>query len=335
MCAVKFPRATHTVGELTDRHENLDVTLHGFIKFARKANRTTILLRLYDFITGPKNSIQLISTIETDSTEEQKAAHNALLKLPPFVPVAIQGVVVSANVPPPPSSLTEKELNEWESAPEHRPEIRLKSLRQLNSVTPFTYTPETIFPPEKRHLQLRTYEPLARALRLRDEVSAKCRHFLRRNKFMEVETPLLFKSTPEGAREFLVPTRSKENGGGMCYALPQSPQQYKQILMASGVARYFQFAKCFRDEDLRADRQPEFTQLDLEMSFARQADVMDIITRLLRELFLDVLKVEIPYMFHRMTYWEAMKSYGIDKPDLRFGKLKVGSDESLSEVILC
>jgi aspartyl-tRNA synthetase len=335
MCVVKFPRATHTVGEITDRHENLDVIIHGFIKSVRRVNKNTIFLRLYDFLKGPNNSIQLVSTIETDSTEEQKAAHAALLKLPPFVPVAITGVVVSSNIPPPPAGLIGKALRDWKDSPANRPEIRLKSLRQLNSVAPFTYTPETIFPPEKRHLQLRTYEPLARALRLRDDASAKCRSFLRRNGFMEVETPLLFKSTPEGAREFLVPTRSKENGGGMCYALPQSPQQYKQILMASGVARYFQFAKCFRDEDLRADRQPEFTQLDLEMSFARQADVMDIITRLLRELFLDLLQIEIPYMFTRMTYWEAMKAYGIDKPDLRFGRLKVSSIEPLHDSIIC
>jgi aspartyl-tRNA synthetase len=323
MCAVKFPRATHTVSEITNRHENLEVTINGFIKSVRKSNRKTTFLKLYDFLSGPDTTLQVVSNIETDSTEEQKAAHNSLLKLQPFVPVSIQGVVVSQNPPPAPDGLSGNDLKEW--AGEYRPEIRLKSLRRLNSVSPFTYTPETIFPPEKRHLQLRTSEPLRRALRLRDEASAKCRQFLRRNGFMEVETPLLFKSTPEGAREFLVPTRSKENGGGMCYALPQSPQQYKQILMASGVARYFQFAKCFRDEDLRADRQPEFTQLDLEISFARQADVIDIVQRLIREMFLDLLGIELPYGFARMTYWEAMKAYGIDKPDLRFGKLKVGS----------
>lgn len=132
------------------------------------------------------------------------------------------------------------------------------SIRQLNQFPrDLIATTETVFPPEQRHLQFRTDQGLRQRLKYRAKIANLCRQHLRNVGFQEVETPLLFKSTPEGAREFIVPTRQT----GLAYALPQSPQQYKQVLMASGVSRYFQFAKCFRDEDLRADRQPEFTQV--------------------------------------------------------------------------
>jgi len=137
-------------------------------------------------------------------------------------------------------------------------EIQATSVLQLNQVPrDLIATTDTVFPPEQRHLQFRTDSELRRRLKHRARVASSCRKYLGTLDFQEVETPLLFKSTPEGAREFIVPTRQK----GLAYALPQSPQQYKQVLMASGVSRYFQFAKCFRDEDLRADRQPEFTQV--------------------------------------------------------------------------
>ena len=301
--------------------------LHGYIKSARKLKKKLVLLQLYDFLSGPNVTVQLVSSIDANASEKRKEMHNSLMKLPPFVPVAITGTVVKSVSPPPPDNLTPDESKQWSSsAQENRPEIQLESLTQLNSVSPdLIYTPETVFPPEKRHLQLRTTPELVRALGLRSQVNDVCRSVLRRNGFLEVETPLLFKSTPEGAREFLVPTRKRNNGdsGAMCYALPQSPQQYKQILMASGVARYFQLARCFRDEDLRADRQPEFTQLDLEMSFARQEDVIDIMQRLLGELWRKVLGIEIPFQFNRLSYRDAMRYYGTDKPDLRFHKLKV------------
>ncbi|MGV3771975.1 MAG: aspartate--tRNA ligase [Verrucomicrobiales bacterium] len=166
-----------------------------------------------------------------------------------------------------------------------------------------------------RYLDLRRAD-MARNLKLRSKVATASRVFLDEQGFLEVETPLLFKSTPEGAREFLVPSRLH---AGQFYALPQSPQQFKQILMVAGVERYFQLAKCFRDEDLRADRQPEFTQVDLEMSFIDREDIYALIEGLLKRVWKTALNMDIPTPFPRMSFNEALNRYGIDKPDTRFG----------------
>ena len=182
------------------------------------------------------------------------------------------------------------------------------------------------WPPQYRYLQLRSSE-FQQRLQRRAKIMSISRSTLDDMNFTEVETPLLFKSTPEGAREFLVPTRKK----GYMYALPQSPQQYKQLLMASGVSRYYQIARCFRDEDLRADRQPEFTQLDLEMSFANGEDVQKVVERLVQQIWNDILdqrfytlhednsliQVNEGESFTKLLYDDAIARFGIDKPDLR------------------
>ncbi|MDH5573246.1 MAG: aspartate--tRNA ligase, partial [Gammaproteobacteria bacterium] len=164
-----------------------------------------------------------------------------------------------------------------------------------------------------RYIDLRRPEMLKR-LQLRSKVTTTLRSFLDKNGFMDVETPMLTKATPEGARDYLVPSRTHE---GSFFALPQSPQLFKQLLMVAGLDRYYQIVRCFRDEDLRADRQPEFTQLDIETSFLNEEQIMQMMESMIREIFATVLEVPLHDPFPRMTYAEAMDRYGSDKPDLR------------------
>ena len=199
-------------------------------------------------------------------------------------------------------------------------EIRVEELTVLSEseVPPFTIEDQTDGGDEirmrYRYLDLRR-PCVRRNLELRHRMAQLVRNYLSERGFIEVETPVLIKSTPEGARDFVVPSRMNR---GQFYALPQSPQTFKQLLMVSGFDRYFQIVKCFRDEDLRADRQPEFTQIDCEMSFVEQEDVQEVFEGMIRHLFKEVRGVEIPPM-ERMTWKEAMERYGCDKPDLRFG----------------
>ena len=257
----------------------------------------------------------------------------------PHTPVLIRGSVVARKEPP------SKTNSGWQTTV-HDPYVgQVKLISHLEIVADWVGVlnempkeivakADTKFGPEQRHLRFRTDHNLRTTIRKRSKAMAEARKFLSLKGFDEIETPLLFKSTPEGAREFVVPTRKK----GFAYALPQSPQQYKQILMASGIPRYFQFARCFRDEDLRADRQPEFTQLDLEMSFASAHTVMMTVERLLLQSIWPSIRIDTPYqerldkcspahvqdlsskdctILPRYTYQTAMSQYGSDKPDLR------------------
>lgn len=200
-------------------------------------------------------------------------------------------------------------------------EVVAKELEVLNSAkTPPFYIQDGIDVDENlrlkyRYLDLRRPE-MQRNLMLRHKVTKLMRDYMDNHDFCEIETPMLTKSTPEGARDYLVPSRVNP---GKFYALPQSPQIFKQLLMVAGMERYFQIVRCFRDEDLRADRQPEFTQLDIEMSFVDADDIMDMTEGLIRHVFKGALGVDLPEKFQRMTWDEAMDKYGSDKPDLRFG----------------
>ncbi len=200
-------------------------------------------------------------------------------------------------------------------------EIKVESINILNkSVTP-PFTIEEVsdggedIRAKYRYLDLRR-PPLQRALALRHRLAHEVRNCLDANGFMEIETPYLIKSTPEGARDFVVPSRMNP---GTFYALPQSPQTFKQLLMVAGYDRYYQIVRCFRDEDLRADRQPEFTQIDCEMSFVEQEDVLNVFEGMMRQMFHNALGVDIPNPIPRMSWYDAMDSYGSDKPDIRFG----------------
>ena len=200
-------------------------------------------------------------------------------------------------------------------------EVRAKSLRILaESETPPFPIEENSRTKEEvrlkyRYLDLRRPD-IQKNIMTRSQVAILTRAFLAEEGFLEIETPTLIKSTPEGARDYLVPSRVHP---GSFYALPQSPQLFKQLLMCSGYDRYFQLARCYRDEDLRADRQPEFTQIDMELSFVDAEDVMDVNERLIQRLFKEICGVDIPLPLPRLTWKEAMDRFGSDKPDMRFG----------------
>lgn len=244
------------------------------------------------------------------SPEFSKDAHTIANQLRSEFVIAIKGMVVLRS-----TETVNTEL------PTGRYELQVQEITILNKAKSLPFQLDEADHVEEelrlkyRYLDLRTPQMLQR-LSMRNTIIFMMRTFLQEKGFFEIETPILTKNTAEGAREFLVPSRIHQ---GSFYALPQSPQLYKQLLMAGGIERYMQIARCFRDEDLRADRQPEFTQLDIEMSFVQEENVMTIIEGLLHHIFAKVVNYEIPLPLPRMTYNEAMKLYGSDKPDLRFG----------------
>ncbi len=289
---------TNTCGELRLSDKGKTVTLAGWVQRSRKMGGMTFIdLRDRYGIT------QLVFNEETDSELCAKAN-----KLGREYCVQVTGCVSERESKNP-------------KMPTGDIEIIASELRILSeSVTPpFTIEDKTDGGDELRmkyrYLDLRR-SVVRKNLELRHKMTIAIRNFLDAKDFIEVETPILIGSTPEGARDFVVPSRMNP---GQFYALPQSPQTLKQLLMVSGFDRYFQIAKCFRDEDLRADRQPEFTQIDCEMSFVDQEDVIDLFEDMCRHLFKEILHVELPEKLQQMPWHEAMRRFGSDKPDLRFG----------------
>ena len=289
---------TNTCGELRLSDKGKKVTLAGWVQKSRKLGGMTFIdLRDRYGIT------QLV--VESDAESDLVAVAASLGR--EYVIQATGEVVErsSKNVKIPTGEI----------------EIKLEHINILNkSVTPpFTIEEDSDggedLRAKYRYLDLRR-PPLQRALALRHRLAQEIRTYLDSKGFMEIETPYLIKSTPEGARDFVVPSRMNP---GTFYALPQSPQTFKQLLMVSGYDRYFQIVRCFRDEDLRADRQPEFTQIDCEMSFVEQEDVLETFEGMMRQMFKNALGVDIPDPLPRMRWYDAMDKYGSDKPDIRFG----------------
>ena len=289
---------THNCGELRIENVGQEVTLAGWVQKVRNLGAMAFIdLRDRFGITQ--------ITVEEHSSEEVKAIASQVGR--EFV-LQVKGKVIERSSKN--SKIATGDI-----------EISATELRILNrAVTPpFTIEEESDggddLRMKYRYLDLRR-PPLQRAMILRHRMAQAVRQFLDKEGFLEIETPYLIKSTPEGARDFIVPSRMNPN---QFYALPQSPQTLKQLLMVAGYDRYFQIVRCFRDEDLRADRQPEFTQIDCEMSFVEQEDVLEIFERWARYMFKEVMDIEFSEPFRRMPWIEAMEKYGSDKPDLRFG----------------
>ena len=289
---------THTCGELRLSDAGKTVTLAGWVQKARKMGGMSFV-DLRD-----RYGITQLRVDESSPADVIEAASG----LGREYVIQVQGVVEERQSKNPKMDTGEIE-------------ICVSALKVLNASDTPPFTIEEVsdggeeLRAKYRYLDLRR-GPLKRALTLRHRMAHEVRNYLDAQGFMEIETPFLIKSTPEGARDFVVPSRMNP---GEFYALPQSPQTFKQLLMVAGYDRYFQIVRCFRDEDLRADRQPEFTQIDCEMSFVEQEDVLDLFEGMMRHLFKEVIGVEIAPKIPRMSWYDAMDFYGSDKPDIRFG----------------
>lgn len=289
---------THTCGELQLEHVGCTVSLCGWVQGIRNKGKLLWLdLRDRYGIT------QLIFEEGVTSSAPLQQAK----KLGREYVVKVQGVVFER-----------KERNPHLFTGDIEVQVQTLTLLNTAKTPPFLIAPETDGGEELRmqyrYLDLRRL-PLQHNLRLRHQVMQQIRAYLNQKQFLEIETPILIKSTPEGARDFVVPSRAQP---GQFYALPQSPQTFKQLLMVAGFDRYYQLARCFRDEDLRTDRQPEFTQIDCELSFTTQDEIMVLFEGLVKYLFQHIKKIALP-SFPRMAYATAIQLYGTDKPDLRFG----------------
>ena len=289
---------SHSCGELRASHTNTDVTLSGWVQKSRdKGFMIWVDLRDRYGIT------QLIF----DEERTPKSIMEQAQKLGREFVIQVKGTVIERE-------------SKNKNIPTGDIEVLVKELTILNEskLPPFTIEDETDGGEELRmkyrYIDIRR-NPVKNNLIFRSKVTQEVRNFLSNQGFIEVETPYLIKSTPEGARDFVVPSRMNE---GQFYALPQSPQTFKQLLMVGGMDKYFQIVKCFRDEDLRADRQPEFTQIDCEMAFVEQEDILNVFENLTRHLLKEVNGVDVE-KFPRMLYDDAMRLYGNDKPDIRFG----------------
>ncbi len=289
---------THTCGALRISDQGKNVTLSGWIQRSRDLGGMTFIdLRDRYGIT------QLVFNMDAhaDLCKQARALGREFV-------IAVDGIVNERS-------------NKNPKMPTGDVEIQVSAIRVLNTsqTPPFTIEDESDGGDELRmkyrYLDLRR-NPLKNNLQLRHQMAFETRNYLNSQQFIEIETPVLIKSTPEGARDFVVPSRVNS---GQFYALPQSPQTFKQLLMVAGYDRYMQIVKCFRDEDLRADRQPEFTQIDCEMSFVHQEDVLHIFEGLIRHLFHAVKGIDFSEPFPRMSWADAMAKYGNDKPDIRFG----------------
>ena len=289
---------SNTCGELRLQDAGKDVTLAGWVQRTRKMGGMTFV--------DVRDRYGITQVVFNESVDADLCAQAN--KLGREYCVQVKGTVSERSSKNP-------------KMPTGDIEINAKELTVLSeSITPpFTIEDNTDggddLRMKYRYLDLRR-KPVRQNLELRHKMTILIRNFLDSHDFIEVETPILIGSTPEGARDFVVPSRMNP---GQFYALPQSPQTLKQLLMVSGFDRYFQIAKCFRDKDLRADRQPEFTQIDCEMSFVEQDDVIDLFEEMIRHMFREVRGVELPAKLQQMTWHEAMRRFGSDKPDLRFG----------------
>ena len=290
---------THNCGELTAQNIGQEITLSGWVQKIRNKGKM-IWLDLRD-------RYGITQVIFEEGITSSEVFEKAQTLGREFV-ITVTGEVIERVAKNP-------------KMPTGDIEIKISNLEILNSSStpPFTIEDESDGGDEirmkYRYLDLRR-NPMQEKIILRHEVAQEVRRYLSDQKFLEIETPYLIKSTPEGARDFVVPSRMNE---GQFYALPQSPQTFKQLLMISGYDRYFQVVKCFRDEDLRADRQPEFTQIDCEMAFVEQDDILETFEGMTKHLFKKVKNIDLNYDFPRIAYKDAMRLYGSDKPDIRFG----------------